>query len=87
MWRVLFAELWREQGVLNFLPALLIVGFVIAACTTPPPITACPAPVHYTDEQQARAADELAALPPGAELRGFMADYGREREMLRRCAR
>ena len=65
---------------------IFLCTLFVAACTTPPPITACPPVVPYSDEQQARAADELAALPPGSELRGTMRDYRWVREQLRKCA-
>lgn len=65
-----------------FLCALFVTG-----CTAPPPITACPPVVEYSREQQARAADELEALPSDAALREMMADYKRTRDQLRVCAR
>ncbi|MBL8304346.1 MAG: hypothetical protein JNM26_16460, partial [Ideonella sp.] len=49
--------------------------------------TACPPVVPYSAEQQARAANELAALPQDAALRALMADYARVRQQLRVCAK
>lgn len=66
---------------------IAICALSIAGCTPTPPITACPPVVEYSREQQARAAGELEALPPGAELREMMADYKRTRDQLRVCAR
>lgn len=67
--------------------ALLGIGLAFltgcAAATSEPSV--CPRVVEYTPEQQARAADELDALPADAMLVTMMADYGRERAMLRAC--
>jgi hypothetical protein len=61
-------------------PALL----AISACTSTVTVT-CPAPVSYTPGQQAEAADELLALPPGSILTQMMIDYGALRAKLREC--
>jgi len=45
----------------------------------------CPPVVPYTAEAQARAADEMAALPPGAVLPEMLADYAALRDQLRAC--
>lgn len=65
--------------------ALLLLA--LASCTAPPPITACPPIVEYSAKQQARAADELDALPADAELREMMVDYKWMRDQARVCAR
>ena len=62
---------------------IFLCALFVAGCAAPPPITACPTPVPYTAEMQARAADELASLPPDAALREMIADYIRERDQLR----
>ena len=61
----------------------LLIALAIVSCTTPPPVSVCPTPVPYTAEMQARAADELDAMPADAALREMMADYLRERAQLR----
>lgn len=48
---------------------------------------ACPVPVVYSRDQQARAAAELEALPDGSVLALMVEDYGRERARLRACER
>lgn len=48
---------------------------------------ACPVPVFYSRDQQARAAAELEALPDGSVLALMLEDYGRERARLRACER
>jgi hypothetical protein len=45
----------------------------------------CPPVPEYSRERQAQAADELAALPPGAMLREMMKDYSVIRAQLRHC--
>lgn len=40
---------------------------------------------HYTATEQQRAAQELASLPKGAELRRMMTDYGKMRAGDRAC--
>ncbi len=62
---------------------IFLCALFVAGCTTPPPVTVCPTPVVYIAEMQARAADELEALPADAALREMIADYIRERAQLR----
>ena len=62
---------------------ILLTAFLLSSCAPPPPVTVCPTPVVYSAEMQARAADELEALPADAALREMMADYLRERAQLR----
>lgn len=47
---------------------------------------ACPPVVDYPPALQQRAAAEIEALPPGAALEGFMADYHVLRQQARACA-
>jgi hypothetical protein len=57
---------------------------VVAGCSRTP-VATCPALVPYTPEQQTAVADELDTLPPAAETRRFMTDYGVLRAKLREC--
>lgn len=59
----------------------LLLCLALAACATPPP--ACPPVIPYTAAEQDRAADELHALPPDAELRRMMGDYLLTRDRIR----
>lgn len=43
----------------------------------------CPPLVEYPPDVQAKAADEIAAMPPGAVIPGFIADYGMLRKKCR----
>lgn len=64
--------------------ALLSLSGCVTAGSDP---GVCPVPVVYSRDQQARAADELEALPPGSALALMIEDYGRERARLRACER
>ncbi|WP_317889633.1 hypothetical protein [Roseicitreum antarcticum] len=46
---------------------------------------ACPPVVAYTRAEQARVADEIAALPEGAVIAEWMADYAVMRDQVRAC--
>jgi hypothetical protein len=46
---------------------------------------ACPPVVEYARAEQARVAAELAALPEGAVIAEWMADYAVLREQARAC--
>jgi len=50
-----------------------------------PPPSACPPVVNYSRPQQARVADEVARLPEGALIIGWLADYAVLREQARAC--
>ena len=46
----------------------------------------CPSVVNYSQAEQARVAEEVAALPHGAVIVGWMADYAVLRDQARACA-
>lgn len=48
--------------------------------------SACPPVVEYGRAEQARVADEVAALPEGAVIPEWLADYAVLREQTRACA-
>ena len=48
---------------------------------------ACPPVVAYSQAEQARVAAEVAALPEGALIPGWLADYAVLRAQVRACAR
>ena len=64
---------------------LLIALPCLSGCATAVYSPACPAPVEYDRGFQARLADEVEALPPGAALETAMLDYARLRARLRAC--
>ena len=45
----------------------------------------CPPVVEYTSADQARAADEVEALPEGAVIIRMLSDYAMLREQSRAC--
>ena len=47
--------------------------------------TPCPPVVDYTSAEQARAADEVEALPEGAVIVRMLGDYAVLREQARAC--
>jgi hypothetical protein len=49
------------------------------------PLGACPSVVEYSPEEQAGVADEVALLPEGALLVGWLADYAVLRNQARTC--
>lgn len=46
----------------------------------------CPPVVEYTSAEQARAADEVEALPEGALVVRMVSDYGVLRDQVRACS-
>lgn len=64
------------------IPAL----FLLTACQTVPTVKVlCLPMVTYSPEQEAKAAEELKALPPGSVLGTLITDYGRMRAEDRAC--
>jgi hypothetical protein len=45
----------------------------------------CPPVVAYSEAEQARVADEVAALPEGAVILDWLADYAVLRDQARAC--
>lgn len=56
-----------------------------AGVTSDPLHSACPPVVEYSRAEQARVAAELAALPEGAEITEWLADYAVLRDQARGC--
>ncbi len=50
-------------------------------------LATCPPVVEYSREVQARAAEELAALPNGSAVVEMLSDYAVMREQARLCSR
>lgn len=68
--------------------ALLIVTLWLSACATGGSETYAPCPpvVGYTAEDQARAADEVDALPEGAVIVRMLGDYAVLRDQALTCS-
>ncbi len=69
------------------LPLLVIAALSLTACATAPsrPAVVCPPVAAYDRAFQARLADEIQRLPPGAALEQAMLDYARLRDQARLC--
>lgn len=69
------------------LPLLVIATLSLTACATAPsrPSIVCPPVAAYDHAFQARLADEIQRLPPGAALERAMLDYARLRDQARAC--
>lgn len=69
------------------LPLLVIATLSLTACATAPsrPSMVCPPVAAYDRAFQARLADEIQRLPPGAALEGAMLDYAQLRDQARSC--
>jgi len=68
--------------------ALAIVTSLLSACATvssEPAVGTCPPVVEYSQAEQTQAADEIDALPGGAVLIDWLADYSVLREQARSC--
>jgi len=68
--------------------ALVIATLLLTACATGGSDTsssACPPVVEYSRAEQARVADEVAALPEGSAIVEMMSDYAVMREQVREC--
>lgn len=70
--------------------ALVIVMIFLSGCagvSFDAPPSACPTVVEYSRAEHARVADEMAALPDGAMIVGWLADYAMLRDQARACRR
>lgn len=69
------------------LPLLVIATLSLTACATAPsrPSVVCPPVAAYDRAFQARLADEIQRLQPGAALEQAMLDYARLRDQARAC--
>ena len=67
--------------------ALLIAMLWLSACATAGSETSAPCPpvVEYTAAEQARAGDEVEALPEGAVVVRMLSDYAVLRDQARAC--
>lgn len=69
--------------------ALLIVMLLLTGCATggSDARAPCPPVVEYTNAEQARAADEVEALPEGGVIVRMLGDYAVLRDQVRTCQR
>jgi hypothetical protein len=66
----------------------VIATLLLTACATAPsrPSIVCPPVAAYDRTFQARLADEIQRLPPGAALEQALLDYARLRDQARACS-
>jgi hypothetical protein len=77
------ARCWTPQPAAPLIAMLWLTGCAMGASDAPP--SACPPVVDYSRPQQARVADEIARLPEGALIIGWLADYAVLRDQARVC--
>lgn len=69
--------------------ALVVATLFLSGCAGvgfDAPSGGCPPVVEYSRAEQVRVADEVAALPDGAVIVEWLADYAVLREQARACA-
>ena len=80
------AECWKRR-----LAVLVIVTSCLTGCAMVDfetgGVAACPPVVDYSRPEQTRVAEEVEALPEGALIVGWLADYAVLRDQARVCAR
>ena len=66
----------------------MIATLSLTACAAAPsrPVVVCPPVAAYDRAFQARLADEIQRLPPGAALERAMLDYARLRDQAQACS-
>ena len=62
---------------------IFLTGCATAGSDAPP--GACPPVVAYSQAEQMRVAEEVAALPEGTMIVGWLADYAVLRDQVRHC--
>lgn len=77
------AKCWMQPLIALAAATISLTG--CAGVGSEGPLSACPPVVEYSREEQVRVAEELAALPEGALIVGWMADYAVLRDQARRC--
>jgi hypothetical protein len=68
----------------------MIVTSLLGACATvssEPVVEVCPPVVEYSQAEQVLAANEIEALPGGAVLIDWLADYSVLRDQARSCVK
>jgi hypothetical protein len=64
---------------------MLALMALVSGCAAGASKPVCPSLFTYTPEEQARAADELDALPPDSMVATLVEDYGVVRAEIRAC--
>ncbi|EEW23731.1 conserved hypothetical protein [Rhodobacter ferrooxidans] len=77
------ARCWRPPAAVLVMLMLWLSGCAMGG--SDPGARVCPPVVEYSRSEQARAADEIGALPEGAVIGGWLADYAVLRDQARAC--
>lgn len=78
------ARCWKPQQIGLVIATLFLSGCAGVGFDAPSGI--CPSVVNYSRAEQARAAEEVTALPDGAVIVGWLADYAVLRDQVRGCS-
>ena len=78
------ARCWTRQRAALGVATSLLSG--CAGGSSDATLGTCPPVVAYSQAEQVRVAEELAALPEGAQIVGWLADYAVLRDQVRACA-
>ena len=78
------ATCWTRPQTAPAIGMILLSACAGVGSDTPPGV--CPPVVVYSRAEQARVADEIAALPEGAVIAEWIADYAVLRAQARACA-
>ena len=76
---------WTQPPAALAAATIFLTGCAGVSSDAPP--GACPPVVAYSQAEQARVAEEVAALHEETLLPGWLADYAVLREQVRACAR
>ena len=76
---------WRRPRAALAAAMIFLTGCAGGSSDTAP--SACPPVVEYSRAEQARVAEEVAALPEGALIVGWFTDYAVLRDQARACHR
>ena len=74
---------WTPPGAALVAATIFLTGCAGVSSETPP--GACPPLVADSRAEQARVTKEVAALPEGAMIVGWLADYAVLRDQVRHC--
>jgi len=77
------AGCWKRRLAVLVIGTSWLTGCATAGFESAP--TACPPVVEYGRTEQARVAEEVAALPEGAVIISWLADYAVLRDQARAC--
>ncbi|GAA0306610.1 hypothetical protein GCM10008966_28910 [Rhodovulum strictum] len=77
------ARCWTRPPAALAAATIFLTACATAGSDVPP--GACPPVVTYSPAEQARVAEEVTALPEGALIMGWLADYAVLRDQARAC--